>query len=60
MKLKSLNCQNCGNPLREADGKLHCDVCGGVYDLDVSFETKQMEHIQKSIENAEASIEACT
>lgn len=58
MKLKSLNCQNCGNPLREADGKLHCDVCGSVFDLDVSFETKQMEHIQKSIENAEASIEA--
>lgn len=58
MKLKSLNCQNCGNPLREVDGKLHCDICGGDFDLEMSFEAKQMAQIQRSLTDAEASIEA--
>ena len=58
MKLKSLNCNNCGNPLREENGKLHCDVCGSDFDIEVDFEAKKMERIQQSLENSRESIEA--
>lgn len=58
MQLKSLNCKNCGNPLREEGGKLRCDVCGGIFDIETSFENQQMEQIHRSLENSEASIEA--
>ncbi|MBR5425527.1 MAG: hypothetical protein IK106_03295 [Clostridiales bacterium] len=58
MQLKSLNCKNCGNPLREENGRLHCSVCGSSFDMDVSVESQKMEHIQKSLEEAEASIES--
>ena len=58
MQLKSLNCKNCGNPLREENGRLHCAVCGSFFDIDVSVETQKMEHIQKSLEDAQSSIES--
>ena len=58
MKLKSLNCKNCNSPLREVDGKLHCDVCGSVFDIEMSAEAKEIEHIHKSIENSRENIEA--
>ncbi|MBO4928419.1 MAG: hypothetical protein J5379_09265 [Clostridiales bacterium] len=58
MKLKSLNCKNCNSPLREVDGKLHCDVCGSSFDIEMSAEAQQIEQIHKSIENSRENIEA--
>ncbi|GEM_PF-2210416 len=57
MQLKSLNCKNCGNPLREENGKLHCNVCGSFFDMEENLGAQKMEHIQKSLKEAEASIE---
>ena len=58
MQLKSLNCKNCGNPLREENGRLQCPVCGSVFDMEENIGAQKIEHMQKSLEDAEASIEA--
>lgn len=58
MQLRSLNCTNCGNPLREENGRLHCNVCGSFFDMEENLGAQKMEHIQKSLEEAEASIES--
>ena len=58
MKLKSLNCKNCGSPLREENGQLHCSVCGSTFPIEVSVEARKIEQMQRSLEESEASIEA--
>ena len=57
MKLKSLNCKNCGSPMREINGMLHCDMCGSDFSMEESQEAKTIDHMQQSVEKERASIE---
>ena len=57
MKLKSLNCKNCGSPMREINGMLHCDMCGSDFSMTESQEARAIDHMQQSVERERASIE---
>ena len=54
MKLKSLNCKNCGSPMREINGMLHCDMCGSDFSMEESQEAKTIDHMQQSVEKERA------
>lgn len=64
MKLRNLECNNCGSPLKQDEGKLVCEYCGGVFDIpkdssDVAFEkiANAEEYIRINLQRSKLALE---